>query len=134
MAIYRFKISFEDYDDVSLLRILRNMCKKKGLNIYIETANYAISQLGRAKSQQNFGNAGSVSNLLSAAQLCMQKRVKSPSSKNKEELIIPEEFSRSLWQRKLLIHQQNYKGKAVFTHFIYTCVELKQFEGQKYLI
>ena len=83
---------FEDYDDLALLRILRNMCKSSGLKIDIKTATYAISQLGRSKSQQNFGNAGSVSNLLSAAKLSMQKRLKNKSAKKRDELIM-EDFS-----------------------------------------
>ena len=60
---------FCDYDDSSLVRILRAKCKKDGLAINLETSSYAISMLARARAQPNFGNAGAVNNLLSAAKV-----------------------------------------------------------------
>ena len=64
--------NFSDYDDSALVRILRAQCKKDGLVVNLETASYAISMLARARAQPNFGNAGAVNNLLSAAKVSFQ--------------------------------------------------------------
>ena len=75
---------FHDYDDSSLVRILRKKCQKDQIDISLETANYAVKMLAKAKAQPNFGNAGAVNNILSKATLAMSLR--------NGKYLIPEDF------------------------------------------
>ena len=84
---------FQDYDDAALVRILRSRCKKDGLGIDLDTANYAISQLARARAQPNFGNAGAVNNLLGRAKLCMQARLAKLPPSARKDILIREDFA-----------------------------------------
>jgi replication-associated recombination protein RarA len=68
---------FHDYDESSLVRILRGKAKLAGLPITVETAASAVGQLEKARSQGNFGNAGAVENLLCQAKLKMVEEKRS---------------------------------------------------------
>jgi hypothetical protein len=79
---------FEDYNDDSLLRILMASCKKDELKISLELGTQAIKKLLKAKEQPNFGNAGSVNNLLTNAKLKLQQRQsKLPRYEQNDELV-----------------------------------------------
>ena len=60
---------FEDYDDEALLKILLLKAKKKDWSLSFDTARHAIKVLEHERMKKNFGNAGSVENLLSQALL-----------------------------------------------------------------
>ena len=57
----------QDYDDAALLRILRKMAKAEGVDLPFGTAVAAVGALAKSRALPNFGNAGSVSNMLSKA-------------------------------------------------------------------
>jgi SpoVK/Ycf46/Vps4 family AAA+-type ATPase len=65
---------FPDYDDASLLKILRTKAKDSHLAISIPVAKLAVRSLARARAKPNFGNGGAVDSLLSQAKERMQKR------------------------------------------------------------
>ena len=86
-------LEFHDYDDAALVRILRKRCSKKELRIDLDTANYAVKKLSKARAQPNFGNAGAVNNLLSTAILRLSNRTKKLSAVNsKSAELICEDF------------------------------------------
>ena len=49
---------FEDYDDDSLLAILREQARKLGLKLPLEVAVAAVRMLGKERMKPNFGNVG----------------------------------------------------------------------------
>ena len=65
---------FPDYDDVSLLKILRSKARDDGLKISIHTAKLAVRSLARARAKPYFGNGGAVDSILSTAKERMQSR------------------------------------------------------------
>jgi SpoVK/Ycf46/Vps4 family AAA+-type ATPase len=65
---------FPDYDDASLLKILRAKARKSGLEIPLSVAKQAVRSLARARAKPNFGNGGAVDSLLSQAKERLQKR------------------------------------------------------------
>jgi SpoVK/Ycf46/Vps4 family AAA+-type ATPase len=66
---WRFQLEnafeFSDYNDGSLVRILRTKAIKDGLEVDLSTALFAVEQLAQARAMPNFGNTGAVNNLLS---------------------------------------------------------------------
>ena len=54
----------QDYDDAALLRIMRKMAAKKRVQLSLDVARAAVGQLARSRAMPNFGNAGSVRNML----------------------------------------------------------------------
>lgn len=68
-------IEFKDYDDESLIRILRAAAKKYGMAVSYELGIFAVQQLSKARALPHFGNAGSVNTLLGSARLNTQKRL-----------------------------------------------------------
>jgi AAA+ superfamily predicted ATPase len=83
---------FSDYDDGALVRILRKKARSEGLEIDLNTAEFAIRQLERARSQPHFGNAGAVMNLLSKAKLAMQARQEALQPFQREDRLECEDF------------------------------------------
>ena len=65
---------FPDYDDASLLKILRTKARESRLSISIPVAKLAVRSLARARAKPNFGNGGAIDTLLSQAKQRMQKR------------------------------------------------------------
>lgn len=65
---------FPDYDDASLLKILRTKAKDSHLSIAIPVAKVAVRSLARARAKPNFGNGGAIDSMLSEAKERMQKR------------------------------------------------------------
>eukprot|EP00808_Paulinella_micropora_P013957 g63807.t1 len=72
--------NFIDYDDLALLHILQSKAKKKGLNISLKVAKGAVASLAKVRAKPNFGNAGSVENMLSNAKLALQRRLGAAST------------------------------------------------------
>jgi SpoVK/Ycf46/Vps4 family AAA+-type ATPase len=101
-------IEFKDYDDESLIRILRAAAKKDGMAVSYELATFAVQQLAKARALPHFGNAGSVNTLLGSARLNMQKRLSHLSLYEKSvkgiEQFVEEDFldrkSRANFQRE----------------------------------
>jgi AAA+ superfamily predicted ATPase len=90
---------FKDYDDDSLVRILKKTVEKEDLHISVETAVFAVKQLEGARARPNFGNAGAVNNLLSDAKLRMQKRI------NAQKLIVHKAVKKDWFEK------DDFKGK-----------------------
>lgn len=67
-------IVFEDYNDTSLLKILRSKVLECGLTIDMKTAMFAIQQLSKKRSLPNFGNAGEINNMLNDAKKYVARR------------------------------------------------------------
>jgi len=66
---------FEDYDDQALLRILLANVSRRGKQVDFATAKAAVRQvLAKARLRPNFGNAGAVDNLVSAAVASAEQR------------------------------------------------------------
>ena len=65
---------FPDYDDASLLQILRAKARDCGLSIPMPVAKLAVRSLARARAKPNFGNGGAIDSILSQAKERMQKR------------------------------------------------------------
>jgi AAA+ superfamily predicted ATPase len=76
---------FPDMGDEDLIKVLFSKTKKEGLEISLRTAKLAIRELAKARAKPNFGNAGAVDNLLSAAKGKLQVR---SSSSMVNELIL----------------------------------------------
>ena len=76
----RFQIEnafiFPDFDDASLCRIMMESARQKEVKLTIDVAKRAVRMLAKTRAKPNFGNAGSVNNLLSKAILSMQAREK----------------------------------------------------------
>lgn len=59
---------FEDYDDDALFRILMRMAQSRGRPVSFDVAKTAVRKcLAKERMRPNFGNAGTVENLLSDA-------------------------------------------------------------------
>lgn len=67
---------FADFTDEELLRILSSNLKKSGLVADLETRRTAIQILSKERKKPNFGNAGSLNNLVSVALKRMTERQK----------------------------------------------------------
>lgn len=65
---------FPDYDDASLLKILRTKARDSNLSIPVPVAKHAVRSLARARAKPNFGNGGAIDSILSQAKERMQKR------------------------------------------------------------
>lgn len=65
---------FPDYDDASLLKILRKKARDSQLSMSIQVAKLAVRSLARARAKPNFGNGGAIDSILSLAKERMQKR------------------------------------------------------------
>lgn len=75
---------FDDYDNTSLVTILQDCCKQEGIQISFSTCMVAIEVLAEQRELGNFGNAGAVKNLLSAAKLRMTSRLRTSSNANRD--------------------------------------------------
>lgn len=67
-------IVFEDYDDTSLMKILKSKVTQCGLKIDLKTSMFAIQQLSKKRSLPNFGNAGEINNMLNDAKRYVANR------------------------------------------------------------
>lgn len=67
---------FHDYSDDALLTILENILKKKSLAVTGKGKMAAIDMLAKQRRGKNFGNAGAVNNLISAAIVAQEARLK----------------------------------------------------------
>lgn len=92
---------FEDYDDDALLRILLNRCSSDQIKISVETASLAIKKLAKARALPNFGNAGSVNNLLASAKINMQARQSKLRPSERKDVLLPEDFGVEETQRRI---------------------------------
>ena len=76
----RFQIEnafiFPDFDDAALVRIMMASAREKEISLGLGVAKRAVQKLAKARAKPNFGNAGSVDNLLSKAITRMQMRDK----------------------------------------------------------
>jgi hypothetical protein len=94
---------FEDYNEVELNFILNRAIKYKGLTSSVKTRRDAINKLEKVRSQPNFGNGGSVMNMLSEAIKNMSGRYCSNSTLLPEDFVNAsekaEESSESLFSR-----------------------------------
>lgn len=74
----RFQIEnaflFPDFDDASLCRIMMASARQREVRLTLDVAKRAVRTLAKARAKPNFGNAGSVDNLLSKAIIAMQSR------------------------------------------------------------
>lgn len=74
----RFQIEnafqFPDFDDAALCRIIMKSARDKQVKLELPVAKRAVRSLAKARVKPNFGNAGSVDNLLSKAITAMQAR------------------------------------------------------------
>ena len=74
----RFQIEnafqFPDFDDSALCRIMIKSARHKQVKLELSVAKRAVRSLAKARAKPNFGNAGSVDNLLSKAITAMQAR------------------------------------------------------------
>ena len=59
-------IIFKDYDDSSLANIILDLCYRDGLHVNYDVLVVMIKHLAQQRKLPNFGNAGSVRNLLSS--------------------------------------------------------------------
>eukprot|EP01038_Epipyxis_sp_PR26KG_P006414 gene6414-8831_t len=105
---------FHDYNDDALTRILRNSVRKFQLKIDLETTQYAIEQLAKAKAKPNFGNAGAVNNLLSDAKLKYLTRQSKLPFENRSEWFIKSDFGELI----------NYDIDALFDELV-GCDDIK---------
>jgi hypothetical protein len=65
---------FPDFDDAALVRIMMASAREKEISLSLGVAKRAVQKLAKARAKPNFGNAGSVDNLLSKAITRMQMR------------------------------------------------------------
>lgn len=65
---------FADFDDCELEKILLQKLEKQGLSATPAAMSVAIGILSRKRDGLNFGNAGEVENLISAAKVSYQRR------------------------------------------------------------
>jgi SpoVK/Ycf46/Vps4 family AAA+-type ATPase len=82
---------FPDYDDASLLKILRKKAKDSHLQISIPVAKRAVRKLARSRAKPNFGNGGAVDSLLSIAKETMQKRDGTSNELTKDDFAIEDD-------------------------------------------
>ena len=68
-------LMFRDYDDTALASILVDVCNAENLKLSLPVLRASIRVLARQRSLPNFGNAGAVRNLLSAAKARMMNRL-----------------------------------------------------------
>jgi AAA+ superfamily predicted ATPase len=73
---------FEDYDDITLGRILDSKLSRDQISVTDEAKKVAHEALSRARDRPNFGNGGEVENLLSRAKASRQKRVRLLTKQN----------------------------------------------------
>jgi AAA lid domain-containing protein len=96
----RFPLSnafhFEDFDDDSLRKILNLKLKEQGLDATEEAKNVAIQMLSRLRDRPNFGNAGEVENLISAAKESEQSRSSDINARSgsSDILLLPQDFDK----------------------------------------
>lgn len=94
----RFKIeeafNFEDFDDTQLMAILELKLKDQDLDATVPAKRVAIELLSRMRNRPNFGNAGEVENLITAAkERCVARRTSIPPDQLSEDIIFaPEDF------------------------------------------
>ena len=94
---------FDDYTADELLIILRNKLAKRHVRAHKEACFAAIGILELQKKQANFGNGGSVENLISAAILTMERRLaKDPSSSSLNSELLAVDFNPSYGQEVTL--------------------------------
>jgi AAA lid domain len=89
---------FEDFDDDQLLTILDLKLKNQAFTVTDQGRKTALEVLQRARNRLNFGNAGEVDILISAAIQRHQKRISQSKSKNPTLLEAPdfdEDFDRA---------------------------------------
>ncbi|KAF5631693.1 NFX1-type zinc finger-containing protein [Fusarium sp. NRRL 52700] len=98
----RFPISsafvFEDFDDVTLAKILDLKLGKSGFKATTKAKVVALDVLRRARNRPNFGNAGEIDILLGRAMASHQKRVSSGHVKRHgtlEPIDFDEDFDRA---------------------------------------
>lgn len=82
----------QDYDDDSLVRIMRKMAGAKGVVLDRDVAIIAVLQLSRARSMPNFGNAGTVKDSLERAIFQMESRLRRAGSSSDVLKLTPEDF------------------------------------------
>ncbi len=74
----RFQLSdafeFKDYDNQSLLKILKQDAREANFNLDMTVGRFAIQQLEKARALPNFGNAGAVKTLFSNAKIRAMSR------------------------------------------------------------
>ena len=68
---------FDDFEDRDLLRIMKRAARKAGLRLPVMVAREAIAHLSKKRSMPNFGNAGAVNSMLTAAKLRRAARLQS---------------------------------------------------------
>jgi SpoVK/Ycf46/Vps4 family AAA+-type ATPase len=86
-----YAYEFPDYDDASLLKILRKKAKDSHLQISIPVAKRAVRKLAKSRAKPNFGNGGAVDSLLSQAKETMQKRDGTSDELTKEDFAIEDD-------------------------------------------
>jgi SpoVK/Ycf46/Vps4 family AAA+-type ATPase len=86
-----YAYEFPDYDDASLLKILRKKAKDSHLHISIPVAKRAVRKLAKSRAKPNFGNGGAVDSLLSQAKETMQKRDGTSNELTKEDFAIEDD-------------------------------------------
>eukprot|EP00798_Chlamydomonas_sp_ICE-L_P020756 gene20756-27576_t len=65
---------FPDFSDAALIRILMAKARTEGLKLNLDVAKQAVASLAGARAKPNFGNAGTLDNLLSQAKLALMSR------------------------------------------------------------
>eukprot|EP00798_Chlamydomonas_sp_ICE-L_P013667 gene13667-19555_t len=65
---------FPDFCDAALIRILMVKARTSGLKLNLGVAKQAVASLAGARAKPNFGNAGTLDNLLSQAKLALMSR------------------------------------------------------------
>ena len=77
---------FDDFNKTELRTILKLKCKSKGLHIGYEAAKFAVSLLEKQRVKPNFGNAGAVDSMISAADIKMRARRQREAKGSRHEL------------------------------------------------
>lgn len=71
---------FKDYNDTELATIMQSYCVQEKIHMPLAVLQKAIGHLAQQRQLGNFGNAGSVRNLLSVAKLSMNARIRNRES------------------------------------------------------
>ena len=77
-------IMFKDYDDSSLANIILDLCSRDGLHVNFDVLVVMIRHLAQQRKFPNFGNAGSVRNLLSSIKSRIVSRLECAEVENVE--------------------------------------------------
>ncbi|KAJ8614533.1 hypothetical protein CTAYLR_000826 [Chrysophaeum taylorii] len=86
---------FEDYDDDALFRILMRKAKSRGRPVSFDAAKTAVrKKLAKERMRPNFGNAGTVDNMLSSAIAKSEERLSAlpPDQRATETELVESDF------------------------------------------